>query len=127
MKKCSLFSSWRPAALLVLAVLAAHVAHAQEIAKPMVGVYYYPWFRQPAPGELGQWKRVMRLRLKTPQKPEVGLYDSRKPEVIGAHIAQNGHTRFRQEFTIEALGNLYRQHLCELLHRSSQDGSASLI
>ena len=57
--------------------------------KPVVGVYYYPWYRQPEPGTLGQWRRVMRLRLATPQKPKVGLHSSRDPNVIGEHIAQS--------------------------------------
>ncbi len=89
MKNRCVFSNWRLVVVLLMTMVATSYTHAQQAGKPMVGVYYYPWFRQPAPGELGQWKRVMRLRLKTPQKPEVGLYDSRKPEVIGAHIAQS--------------------------------------
>jgi len=89
MKNCSLFSNWRLVVLLVLTMVASRFANAQEAGKPVVGAYYYPWFRQPSPGELGQWKRVMRLRLKTPQEPAVGLYDSRSPKVIGEHIAQS--------------------------------------
>ncbi len=76
------------AALAAFALVAAEeVPPAQS--KPMVGVYYYPWYRSPRAGELGQWRQVMRLHLKAPQKPCAGLYDSGDPEVIGRHIAQS--------------------------------------
>ncbi|MHC4629182.1 MAG: glycoside hydrolase family 71/99 protein [Planctomycetota bacterium] len=55
--------------------------------KPVVGVYYYPWYR--GPGRARQWTRVMRQHLKVPQEPAVGLYRSDDPRVVGAHIAQS--------------------------------------
>jgi hypothetical protein len=57
---------------------------------PVVGAYYYPWY-QPGEPEWGwaKWKNAMRLHLEHPQQPMAGLYDSRDPEVIGAHIAQS--------------------------------------
>ncbi len=84
----------RRAFVLASAVLAARGLRAaegaaQEKAKPVVGVYYYPWYRSPRAGSLGQWRQVMRLHLKAPQKPRAGLYDSADPQVIGGHIAQS--------------------------------------
>jgi hypothetical protein len=57
----------------------------QEIDKPSVGVYYYPWYK----GSWEQWRQAMRLHLTTPQKPKSGLYDSRDPRVIADHIEQS--------------------------------------
>ncbi|MBL7189455.1 MAG: hypothetical protein ISS70_24265 [Phycisphaerae bacterium] len=57
--------------------------------KPVVGVYYYPWYRGPDRGR--QWTRVMRQHLKVPQEPAVGLHQSDDHRVIGAHIAQSLH------------------------------------
>jgi glycoprotein endo-alpha-1,2-mannosidase len=55
-----------------------------QSAKPVVGVYYYPWYRRP-----GEWRQVMRQHLKVPQAPELGRYRSADPNVVGAHIAQS--------------------------------------
>jgi len=52
--------------------------------KPVVGVYYYPWYRQPK-----EWRRVMRQHLKEPQEPKVGLYRSDDPNIVAEHIAQS--------------------------------------
>ena len=57
--------------------------------KPVVGVYYYPWYRGPDRDRGRQWTRVMRQHLKVPQEPAVGLHRSDDPRVIGAHIAQS--------------------------------------
>lgn len=57
-------------------------------SKPLVGAYYYPWYQR-GDATWGQWENAMRLHLKYRQEPRVGLYDSRDPEVIGAHIAQS--------------------------------------
>lgn len=57
----------------------------KETGKPIVGVYYYPWYS----GDDGQWKHVMRTHLKNPQTPKCGFYDSRDPNVIAEHIAQS--------------------------------------
>ena len=51
---------------------------------PVVGVYYYPWYRRPV-----EWRRVMRQHLKEPQEPKVGLYRSDDPNVVAEHIAQS--------------------------------------
>lgn len=53
--------------------------------KPLVGVYYYPWYRP----ERDQWRQVMRLHLKNLQQPKCGRYDSRDAMVIGDHIEQS--------------------------------------
>ena len=57
---------------------------------PVVGAYYYPWY-QPGEPEWGwaKWSHAMRLHLEHPQLPMVGTYDSRDPEVVGAHIEQS--------------------------------------
>jgi hypothetical protein len=73
---------------------ASRVQEASE-KKPIVGVYYYPWYR--APGEAaeegdrpGEWtRRTLRGRLDPKQLPEQGVYSSRNAETIGAHIAQS--------------------------------------
>ena len=43
----------------------------EKNGKPVVGVYYYPWYRKPAQGRAGQWRHAMRLRLASPQAPKV--------------------------------------------------------
>jgi hypothetical protein len=55
-------------------------------SKPIVGVYYYPWYHA---GD--EWRQVMRLHLKAPQKPKLGLYHSDDPNVIAEHITQSVH------------------------------------
>jgi len=60
-----------------------------EAGKPVVGVYYYPWYRKPVSARRNPWRQVMRLHLKPPQKPRAGLYDSSDPRVIGEHISQS--------------------------------------
>ncbi|MCU0858685.1 MAG: hypothetical protein MUC65_09830, partial [Pontiellaceae bacterium] len=57
--------------------------------KPLVGAYYYPWYHAPGLFRKNTWNHVMRFRLKAPQYPEAGLYDSRDPEVIAGHIEQS--------------------------------------
>ena len=61
----------------------------ERTAKPVVGVYYYPWYRRPGQGRSNQWRRVMRQRLSAPQEPRVGLYRSDDPNVVAEHIAQS--------------------------------------
>ena len=63
---------------------AADAIQPSRKSKPFVGVYYYPWYRQP-----GDWRRVMRQHLKEPQEPKVGLYRSDDPNVVAEHIAQS--------------------------------------
>jgi glycoprotein endo-alpha-1,2-mannosidase len=55
-----------------------------SVDKPVVGVYYYPWYRRTR-----EWQRVMRQHLKEPQEPKVGLYRSDDPNVVAEHIAQS--------------------------------------
>ncbi|MCB1125681.1 MAG: hypothetical protein KDM81_04240 [Verrucomicrobiae bacterium] len=52
--------------------------------KPVVGVYYYPWYRGGR-----EWRQVMRQHLQPPQQPKLGRYRSDDPDVIGDHIAQS--------------------------------------
>ena len=63
--------------------------------KPVVGVYYYPWYRAPDAtallkgGAAGGWMRkTLRGRLEPKQFPRRGVYDSRDAETIADHIAQ---------------------------------------
>ncbi|MEO0454583.1 MAG: glycoside hydrolase family 99-like domain-containing protein [Verrucomicrobiota bacterium] len=63
---------------------------AEEGVKPLVGAYYYTWYSHVADGEpLGRWNRNMRLHLEHRQVPELGLYSSADPDVIGGHIRQS--------------------------------------
>ena len=77
---------------LFLSLLSVTVMGGNVIAekKTMVGAYYYPWYQKGDP-EWGwaKWNNAMRLHLEHPQFPMVGKYDSRDPEVIGAHIEQS--------------------------------------
>ena len=92
-------SKWRTAvvgaALLTFVTLTVGAAptgkQSKGNAKPVVGVYYYPWYRKPPQGRIGQWRQVMRQHLASPQAPKLGLYDSNDPNVIGEHIAQSLH------------------------------------
>ena len=56
--------------------------------RPVIGVYYYPWYQKSEKGR-DPWKRVFRQRLKNPQQPKAGLYQSNDPAVIGEHISQS--------------------------------------
>ena len=61
-----------------------------EVSKPNVGAYYYPWYDEPGRLRKSKWERqTMRLRLQEPQMPMAGLYDSRDPKVISEHIEQS--------------------------------------
>jgi len=60
----------------------------------LVGAHYYPWYRAPSDealerGEIGWMREALRGRLAPRQLPRVGIYDSRDPKVIAAHIAQS--------------------------------------
>ncbi len=57
--------------------------------KPMVGVYYYPWYRAQGQRRGSNWRQVLRQRLVPPQAPKLGRYDSSDPNVVGDHIAQS--------------------------------------
>ena len=70
--------------LMVLTSEAADTIQSRPNGKPVVGVYYYPWYRR-----TGEWRRVMRQHLKEPQEPKVGLYRSDDPNVVAEHIAQS--------------------------------------
>ena len=65
---------------------AANTIQSSPNGKPVVGVYYYPWYRR-----ISQWRRVMRQHLKEPQEPKIGLYRSDDPNVVAEHIAQSVH------------------------------------
>lgn len=55
-----------------------------------VGAYYYPWYYAGDSNRgRGQWGNVMRLHLDPPQEPQLGLYDSSDPVVVGKHIEQS--------------------------------------
>jgi hypothetical protein len=71
-----------------IAALALPMAAAEPSAEaPLVGAYYYPWYRS---GERdGDWRNVLRRRLLPPQTPRAGLYDSADPAVVKEHIAQS--------------------------------------
>ncbi len=63
-------------------------ASIHSTSDPLVGVYYYPWYREPTP-QSNRWRRAMRLHLEEPHIPMSGLYDSRDPGVISDHIEQS--------------------------------------
>lgn len=46
-------------------------------AKPIVGAYYYPWYRGGR-----EWRQVMRLHLRPPQPPKLGRYRSDDPDLM---------------------------------------------
>lgn len=81
--------------VLVLAALAPIPAGAQAeeastpTVKPMVGVYYYPWYRAQGRRGASNWRQAMRQRLVPAQAPKLGRYDSTDPNVVGEHIAQS--------------------------------------
>ena len=56
----------------------------------LAGAYYYPWYAAPAQSEERGWMRqALRGRLTPRQLPALGVYSSRDPQVIGAHIEQS--------------------------------------
>lgn len=60
--------------------------------KPLVGAYYYPWYRVRGEREsssLGWMRRTLRGRLEPKQLPKRGIYNSRDAETIAEHIAQS--------------------------------------
>lgn len=81
--------------VLVLAALAWEPAPARAedastpTAKPMVGVYYYPWYRAQGQRRSSNWRQAMRQRLVPAQAPKLGRYDSSDPTVVSDHIAQS--------------------------------------
>jgi hypothetical protein len=58
-------------------------------ARPMVGVYYYPWYRAQGTSRASNWRQALRQRLVPAQAPKLGRYDSSDPNVVGDHIAQS--------------------------------------
>jgi hypothetical protein len=59
---------------------------------PLIGAYYYPWYRGPDPSQPGRrhsWRNVLRQQLNPPQQPQAGLYNSDDPAVIQQHVAQS--------------------------------------
>jgi glycoprotein endo-alpha-1,2-mannosidase len=56
-------------------------------AAGIVGAYYYPWYGPFAGGH--DWRQTMRGHLEPPQRPAIGLYNSRDRETIAAHIDQS--------------------------------------
>jgi hypothetical protein len=58
-------------------------------ADPLVGAYYYPWYRPAANPDRSQWRHVMRTRLAPPQEPLAGRYVSNDPALIAEHIRQS--------------------------------------
>ena len=71
-------------------VLISEAAEMSQDTQPLVGTYYYPWYRDSGFFRKDNWKRqVMRSKLAVPQEPMLGWYDSRDADVIGAHVAQS--------------------------------------
>lgn len=56
--------------------------------KPVVGIYYYPWYRAPNADSIGWMRQTLRGRLEPKQLPKQGVYSSQDAETIAAHIAQ---------------------------------------
>ena len=70
---------------------ASRVLGANE-KKPVVGVYYYPWYRAPSAASapaVGWMRKALRGRLEPKQLPKRGVYNSRDAETIADHIAQS--------------------------------------
>ncbi|MDI6448910.1 hypothetical protein [Anaerobaca lacustris] len=86
-------AGWQVVVLAFAALVCAAPALANEAssvnAKPMVGVYYYPWYRAQGQRGASNWRQAMRQRLVPPQAPKLGRYDSSDPDVVGDHIAQS--------------------------------------
>ncbi len=84
---------WMTLVMVAAAVLSPAGLRAEETAgeavRPMVGVYYYPWYRAQGQRGASNWRQVLRQRLVPAQEPELGRYDSSDPNVVGAHIAQS--------------------------------------
>ena len=84
---------WYLVPIILAALVWAAPALANEAssvnAKPMVGVYYYPWYRAQGQRGASNWRQAMRQRLVPPQAPKLGRYDSSDPDVVGDHIAQS--------------------------------------
>jgi len=63
--------------------------------RPVVGVYYYPWYRAPSNASekdalaVGWVRKTLRGRLEPKQLPKRGVYDSQDAETIADHIAQS--------------------------------------
>ncbi|MCF7957684.1 MAG: glycoside hydrolase family 99-like domain-containing protein [Phycisphaerae bacterium] len=60
-----------------------------KTTRPVVGTYYYPWYRSAdsmASARKSSWNNTLRLRLENPQVPRSGFYSSRDPKVISDHI-----------------------------------------
>lgn len=52
--------------------------------RPLVGVYYYPWYgHSPGPH---YFHNALRDKLRPVQRPSLGHYDSRDPQVMATHI-----------------------------------------
>ncbi len=68
----------------------AQAAGGLEAKKPLVGAYYYPWYRAPrSDSDIGWMNKALRGRLEPRQLPKLGVYDSRNAETIGSHITQS--------------------------------------
>jgi hypothetical protein len=62
---------------------------------PVVGAYYYPWYRasRRTGGQegtaIGWMRKALRGRLEPPHMPRIGIYSSHHAETIAEHIAQS--------------------------------------
>lgn len=80
---------------LATSAVGADPSDGTEARKPLVGVYYYPWYRSPnrfarnASADTGWMHRALRGRLEPKQLPAEGVYSSRSAKTIGNHIAQS--------------------------------------
>jgi glycoprotein endo-alpha-1,2-mannosidase len=75
----------------VLAPTGSVAAHSpgESDDSPLVGAYYYPWYGGKGRDTASDWRNVFRQRLRPPQAPAAGLYNSDDPAVIKEHIAQS--------------------------------------
>jgi hypothetical protein len=62
---------------------------AQTEVGPTVGAYYYPWYGGKGRDTSADWRNVFRQRLRPPQTPAAGLYNSDDPAIVKEHIAQS--------------------------------------
>ena len=90
-------TKWRLALSLLLLVGcgSTQLAFGEEATEPVVGVYYYPWYRAPrntsqadAPA-VGWMRKTLRGRLEPKHLPKCGVYSSQDAETIADHISQS--------------------------------------
>lgn len=55
---------------------------------PVIGIYYYPWYKAPKNESIGWMRKALRGRLEPKQLPKIGVYSSQDADTVAGHIAQ---------------------------------------